>query len=154
MKIKILYLLGLIIWLFATCKKDSQPSINPPISTTPEIEFIDAIPTTVKQFNDSIKFTIKFTDGDGNVGDISADSFSLFVIDNRNSTLVERYHIPPVAPLNSSIVVQGQFSVILKNTILLNSANASETTTFSFKLKDRTGNFSNTVQSGTITVVK
>ncbi|MEY4877377.1 MAG: hypothetical protein RL708_2527 [Bacteroidota bacterium] len=154
MKTKILYLLGLTICLFAACKKDTKPTINPPISTTPEIEFIDASPTTVKQFNDSLKFTIKFTDGDGNVGDISADSLSLFVTDNRNSTLVERYHIPPVAPLNSSIVVQGQFSVILKNTILLNSANTSETTTFSFKLKDRTGNFSNVVQSGTITVVK
>jgi len=154
MKIKLLSLFGVIICLFAACKKDSQPSINPPISTIPEIEFIEATPTTVKQFNDSIKFTIKFTDGDGNVGDISADSLSLFVTDNRNSTLVERYHIPPVAPLNSSIVVQGKFSVVLKNTILLNNANSSETTTFSFKLKDRAGNFSNVIQSGTITVVK
>lgn len=140
--------------MFAACEKDSKPTINPPISTTPEIEFIDATPTTVKQFNDSIKFTIKFTDGDSNVGDISADSLSLFVTDNRNSTLVERNHIPPVAPLNSSIVVQGKFSVVLKNTILLNSNNTSETTTFSFKLKDRAGNFSNVVQSSLITIVK
>ncbi|MEN9521749.1 MAG: hypothetical protein RL065_126 [Bacteroidota bacterium] len=154
MRIKILYLLSIAICLLMACKKDSQPTINPPISTTPEIEFISAAPTTVKQFSDSIKFTLKFTDGDGNVGDISADSLSLFVIDNRNSSLVERYHIPPVAPLNSNIVVQGQFSVVLKNTILLNTNSTSETTNFSFKLKDRAGNFSNVVQSESITITK
>jgi hypothetical protein len=147
------FFIGLII-LFVACKKDSKPTVNPPISTTPTIEFIEAIPTTAKQFSDSIKFTIKFTDGDGDVGDVSADSLSLFLYDSRNAAIVERFHIVPVAPSSSTIVVQGQFSVVLAHTILLNNSSTSESAIFSFKIKDRAGNSSNTVQSGNITIVK
>jgi hypothetical protein len=152
MKSILLFIISLC--LFCGCKKDTPPFINPPTSTTPVIEFVDASPSTAKQFSDSIKFTIKFIDGDGNVGDISADSLSLYLTDNRDATLVERFHIQPIAPANSTVSVQGKFSILLKNTIILNSNNTSETTTFSIKLKDRAGNFSNTIQTNTITIVK
>lgn len=154
MNIKQFIIFVIIISFLVGCKKDEKTFINPPISPIPLIEFINVTPTTVKQFSDSIKFTLKFTDGDGNVGDISADSLSLFIIDNRNASLVERFHIQPVSPANTTISVQGIFSVVLKNTILLNNNNTSETTTFSIKLKDRAGNFSNTIQSNAITIVQ
>ncbi|MEY2830592.1 MAG: hypothetical protein RIQ33_2450 [Bacteroidota bacterium] len=147
------FFIGLIL-ICTACKKDTQPSVNPPISNVPSIEFVEAIPTTVKQFSDSIKFTIKFTDGDGDLGDISADSLSLYLYDSRSAAIVERFHIVPVAPSSSSLVVQGQFSIMLGHTILLNNTSASESAVFSFMIKDRAGNKSNMVQSGSITIVK
>jgi hypothetical protein len=136
------------------CKKDTKPSINPSISIVPSIEFVEAIPTTVKQFTDSIRFTIKFIDGDGDLGDISADSLSLYLYDSRSAAIVERFHIVPIAPSSASMVVQGQFSIMLAHTILLNNTNASESAVFSFIVKDRAGNKSNLVQSSSITIVK
>ncbi len=150
---KIICLFSFFWVVFFSCKKDSQPVANPLLSDIPAIQLISTTPTTVHQFVDSIKFVIQFTDGNGDVGDYNADSLSLVVVDNRNSSLVNRFHIPPVAPQGSTIAVQGQFSVVLKSIILLNAASTSETTTFSIKLKDRAGNWSNTVVSPTVTIL-
>ena len=138
--------------IFFGCKKDAQTTALPTTSVIPAIQLISITPTSVHQFTDSIKFDIQYIDGDGNVGDYSADSTSLIIIDNRNSALVNKFHIPPVTPQGSSIEVQGEFIAVLKSIILLNSSSSSEATTFSIKLKDRAGNWSNVITTPTVTI--
>jgi hypothetical protein len=139
------------IFLITGCKKDI-PIINEPISTIPKIEWVSINKTTIQQFADSIVFTIKFTDAGGDIGDVDADSTSLILSDSRDATLIEKYHIPVTAPANSNINVQGQFSIVLKNTILLHATNTNETTTYIIKLRDRSGHWSNEITSETITI--
>ena len=151
LSVKICYLLLLVLFICA-CKKKKAEAILPPISTTPVIELLTVTPKSVHAFSDSLVFSVKYTDGDGDIGDFNADSLSLVLIDNRNSNLVEKYPIAAAAPANVKVAVQGIYRIVLDHTILLNSSNASETTTFSIQLKDRAGNWSNTATSETITV--
>ncbi len=153
MKNRLLFFYFLAVIALHSCKKDKQTDANPAIGFSPSIELISISPTTIHQFSDSIKFEIKYTDGDGNVGDYNADSTSLIIADNRNSSLLNKFHIPPVSPQGSNLVVQGNFLSILKSIILLNSASSSETTTFSIKLKDRAGNWSNSITTPIVTIL-
>ena len=142
----------MVIYVFVACKKDNQSVALPTVSPVPSIVFNGVSKSTIKQFVDSLKFDISFIDGDGNLGDYNADSLSLIIADNRNSALVNKFYIPPVTPQGSSIVVQGHFFPVLKSIILLDTTSQAETTTFSIKLKDRAGNWSNTVTSSQVII--
>ncbi len=149
-----LILFGLLSTSFFACKKKTTEFPGPgPVSVIPKISLLSVSATTVHQFTDSIQFTLSFVDGDGDLGDESADSLSLYLTDNRQSGLTERYHLNPIAPSGVSVPVNGVIPLTLHHTILLNSSSSSETTTFTLKLKDRAGHWSNEVSSNTITIL-
>jgi len=128
-------------------------SVATEITDDPVIELVSVTPTTVTQFEDAIVFTISYTDGNGDIGNSDADNTSLELVDNRDpSNLVESFHIPPVTPAGTTIMIQGTLEVFLDRTAILNDDNSSETTTFSIRLRDRAGTWSNTVTTGTITI--
>lgn len=135
-----------------SCKKDDPDPPDPyiPTSDTPSIALVDVAPLTVTQFVDSIVFTISYIDGDGDLGFDNADSLSLELTDNR-VPLTEKFHIPPLSPVNTNIVIKGELIVILDHTSLIDTL-GSETTTYTIKLRDRAGNWSNSVTTGIITI--
>jgi hypothetical protein len=141
----------LLICVLASCEKDPIFKPIPPLSDVPKITLKNVAPTAVRQFADSIVFTIEYEDGNGDVGWDVADSVSVFITDNR-VPLTEQFFIPNVAPMTSNIAVRGQFKVVLPHTIIINPASASEYVTFSIRLKDRAGNSSNTVTTQQMTV--
>lgn len=148
----------LILVLATACTKENMTTIeneaNPIISDTPEIELLSLNLTTIHQFQDSIIFTISYLDGDGDLGEEDPDKMSIEVRDNRDAeNLVFEYHLSPRTPSGSEIAIQGELSVILKNIILLNSDNDSESTTFSIRVKDRMDNWSNLVTSESVTIL-
>jgi hypothetical protein len=148
--IYLLVTIGLVATL--SCKKkyeDNEP--NPPISHTPEIELVKVSPTTVQQLDDSIVFTIHYTDGDGDLGFASADSMSVELTDNR-FPLTFYYHLQPLSPNNTTVAITGELPIVLDNTILQNSNNQPEQATFSIRIKDRANNWSNKITTQTITV--
>ena len=155
---KFAVLLSLVILLLGafSCKKDEikDDEPNPPISDTPEIELLSVHPDTVVEFKDSLVFTIQYLDGDGNIGHQSADSVSLTLADNRADDIVHKFHVPPVSPDDSDITVRGEFSVHLDNVILLDPNNQQETATFTLRLRDRSGNWSNKVTTGEVLIEK
>ena len=91
-------------------------------------------------------------DGDGDLGDYDADTLSLWITDTR-FPLTEKFHIPPLAPQGSSISIEGDLHVTLEHIILESTTSMSEDATFTIKLKDRAGNWSNEVTSGTVTIL-
>ena len=133
--------------LFSSCQKDDGPN---PISILPEIELKSVSPSSIQQF-DSLVFTIHYTDGDGDLGDYDADTLSLWITDNR-FPLTEKFHIPPLAPQGAVITITGDLIVTLDHVILEDQASSSETATFTIKLKDRSGNWSNEVTSPSVTI--
>ena len=133
--------------LMASCKKDQTV-----ISAVPEIAFLTVAPTTVIEFQDSLVFTISYNDGDGDLGENSADVKNLFLTDNRIG-ITYTYRIRQLAPDGANIAIQGNLNTVLKN-IAVTDSSAQQQATFSIYVVDRAGNKSNTVNSPVITISK
>ena len=147
---KYISILFLLILFFACKKKD-----NLVISDVPSIELVSVNKTEIKEFTDSLVFTVSYRDGNGDLGTESPDSTVIEIIDSRDpQNLVFGYHLSPRSPNGTSLIVQGQLQLVLKNIIILNSANTSESTTFSIRIKDRAQNWSNRVETGEISIIR
>ncbi|MBX7109230.1 MAG: hypothetical protein K1X61_11330 [Chitinophagales bacterium] len=147
---KQLLLLAMLCFLHS-CKKDD--SANPPVSIVPEIALFSVAPSVVHNLQDSLLFVVSYIDGDGDLGDYAADSLSLWITDNR-FPLTEKFHIIPLAPQGSSLVIAGELKVILEHIILKDQTATSEEATFTVQLKDRAGHWSNSVTSPVIMIVQ
>ncbi len=150
---KKLILFTLAILVFFSCKKEEGNDPLPTISDVPEIELVSINSTSINQFDDLL-FTIKYTDGDGDLGESDADVKSIFVKDNRDATIIHEFHLQPLAPSNEDITLQGKLKINLETVILLNQSNTIENATFSIYIKDRAGNKSNTVTTSNVRITK
>lgn len=142
-----------LLWLFALCILFACKEDEPLISNIPEISFVSVTPTTVKEYQDSIVFTISYEDGDGDLGENNPDIVNLFLTDNRIN-ITYPYRISQLTPDGSTIAIQGNLSIILMNTGIIDSALSQEAATYSIYLKDRAGHNSNTITSSVITIVE
>ncbi|MCB0838191.1 MAG: hypothetical protein KDD99_16070 [Bacteroidetes bacterium] len=135
--ISFLLLIGLVL---SAC--DSSPVF--PIE--PKVEFIDIQPRTVRHFQDSIVVTIKFQDGDGNVGALIDGDINLQLIDERYKlgilTLEQAtngYSLPNLTPDARNPSIQGEISVTIPLTVNT-GVNMEEEVRYQIKLWDRAGN--------------
>ena len=149
---RILILLVGLVLLASSCKKDEGSETIPPISAVPNISISALTPSSIDQFDD-LEFTIFYQDGDGDLGFIDADENSLFITDNR-FPLEHSFHVSPLSPPGSSITIQGEFKIVLQGVILKDQNSTSEAATFSVRMKDRAGNWSNVVTSAAVTIRK
>ena len=151
------YILFFILsFVLIACKKKTTEGENPlpEISNTPEIISVNLNASIIDQFDD-IVFVISYRDGNGDLGSINPDQSSIELIDNRDpDVLIFNYHLSPRSPAGSNIAIQGELDIKLNNTILLNENNTEEETTFSIRIIDEEGNWSNTVTSPMVTIRK
>ncbi len=144
--------------LIVSCTKETMRDEdlndpNPAISEVPAIELLAVNPTQVVEHQDSIVFRISYTDGDGDLGTDDPDITTVELIDNRDpDLLIFGYHLSPRTPEGSTLSIQGELSIVLRNSILLDDNNSSEQATFSIRIKDRAGNWSNQVETETVTI--
>lgn len=143
---------AVLVLAFISCKKDKAAKYDPIIPKEPRIEIDRVSPHIINEFDD-IVFTIFYEDGDGDLGDLDPDIKSLHITDNR-FPITHEFHVQPLAPDDINAVIRGNLVVTLKNVILQNQNAASEKVTFSVQLKDREGNWSNSVVSPEITINK
>ena len=134
------------------CKKYPDSDPMPAISDIPELELVSVVPTTVQPLSDSIVFTVRYTDGNGDLGFAHADSTSVELIDMR-FPLTMRYHLQPLSPEGSDLILTGLLPIVLDNTILQNPNATQESASFQIRMKDRAGNWSNAVATPAITVL-
>lgn len=130
----------------AGCHKD-----DPIESAVPTIELTSVSATNIQE-GDPLTFRIKYTDGDGDLGENNADAHNLFLVDNRVNVTYE-YRIQELAPSGSDIIIRGYLDVELGTTAITNGTN-SQYVTYSIYVKDRAGNQSNTVTTENITINK
>ena len=130
--------------LLTACKKDSA------VSVSPVIKLIDVNATDIQEFKDSLIIRFEYTDGDGDIGEDNPDKNDLYVKDRRLSN-ADYYFIKPLSPPGSEIQIKGILSVHIKNTFLLGTGN-SELTQFDLKLRDRSGHWSNTINTPNISI--
>lgn len=142
-----LYLLILAsVMSFMACKKKE---VLPP---EPTIELVEVGPTNVVQFKDSIIIKIKYKDNNGDIGDESANEFSLQIKDSRLPN-PDLQHIKPLAPIGSNVKIEGELRIKLNALFLLGNG-TTETTVLTIKLKDQAGNWSNEVSTSAITITQ
>ena len=144
--------IGLSFFLFS-CKKEKGNEPLPDVSNTPSIELSKTSSTNINQFDDVV-FTVKYTDGNGDLGETDPDTYSIFVTDKRDVSIIHKFHLQPLAPTDKSLAIQGNLKINIENIILLDQSNASENASFSIYIVDRAGNKSNTLNSPTIRVNK
>jgi len=135
-----------VVAVLSSCSKKND------ISEVPSIQMLNVNSTSILQFKDSLVITIEYTDGNGDIGEINPDKNSLQIKDRRLSN-ADYYFVQPLAPPGSDIKIKGVIKVQIRNTFLLGTGN-SETTNFDLKLRDRSGNWSNTISTPEITIRK
>ncbi len=140
-----IHIIAAIVLLAACGKKDVIP-------TSPEIALIDTAPLQVVQFGERVKVRFSYKDGDGDLGQFDPDIASLEVKEARLNT-ADWYHVPPISPEGSEVQVQGELEVELNALFLLGNG-TEETTTYTLRIKDRAGNWSNSITTPTITITQ
>jgi hypothetical protein len=147
MKIILTIILTFVLFIpLNSCKEVVNTTGNP----IPRIAFVKIEPSEVKQFTDSLKITFSYEDGDGDLGNDNADINSLEVQDERLAK-ADYYYVPPMAPVDAKIRIKGQMTMNLRNVFLLGTGNI-ETTTFTVRIQDRAGNWSNPIRTPEITI--
>ena len=137
------------IFLMNSCTKEQ---VNITGNPTPLLRLVSVSSKQLKQFKDSLVITFEYTDGDGDIGETNPDLNDLEIKDQRLSK-PDYYFVKPLTPPNANIKVKGTIAVQMKNTFLLGTAD-SEITTFELRLKDRAGNWSNSIKTDIITITK
>ena len=121
-------------------------------SEMPSITYNSVKPLLAKEFKDSIIISIKYKDGNGDLGDENPDELNIYVKDNRLNK-ADFYHLHALSPPDKKLAIEGTLNIRLKNTFLIGSGN-SETTSYEVKIKDRAGNWSNSIVTEFITISK
>lgn len=139
-----------LVWLagLSACKEAEPVPVNP----VPFISLDSLSRSSVKEFTDSLVIYVRYEDGDGDLGEINPDINSLEVQDQRFQK-ADAYFIPPQAPTDKQLRIEGRLAIRLRNLFLLGTGN-SETTAFRIRLRDRAGNWSNSINTPNIAITR
>lgn len=143
----ICFMLSLTLMLSMSCKKEKNEW-----SPIPEIEFISLTPSSLVQYSSPLTITIKYKDGDGDLGENNPDVVNTFITDSRNN-LTYSFRTRQLAPDNAQIAITGNLNIEIPSISLIGSGN-SETITYNIYMTDRAGNKSNTITTSSVTVLK
>ncbi|TXC82041.1 hypothetical protein [Luteibaculum oceani] len=145
---KLHYILSFGLFLslaISSCKKEDEAG------SAPEIALQGMTKTTVEEFKDSVFAVIEYYDEQGDIGDENPDVNSLEMWDERYEN-PEQYRLPPVTPNGEKLRVRGTIRVYIPTLIRRSTEEDQEQTYLHFRLKDRAGNWSNTVRSPLMTI--
>lgn len=159
MKIRLWILAGFLGILF------SSACIRPPdYPDIPQIEFIGLSKNIVNQRNtslDTVALFFSFTDGDG---DLSSDTFDLFIRDSRLE-ITDSFRIPPIPSEGAANGISGEFTVLINNQVglccippngappcLPNADFPTDTFTYFISIMDRAMNVSNEIETSPLIV--
>ncbi len=143
----LIILASVLSW--ASCEKISD---EPAFSVEPHIRLDSLSATELVEFEDQLHLWIWYEDGDGDLGTSDPDLNLITVQDARLST-PDTYYLPPLAPEQARVSIQGRIELVLAPTFVLGNA-PSETTTFTIWFTDRAGHESNHIVTPPITILK
>ncbi len=136
--------MALIAGCISGCKKEEV------MPSAPAIAFVSMSAQSVHEFDERVTVRFSYTDGDGDLGQEDPDNYTLWVKDARLDG-TDGYHIPPLAPEDAEVPIQGELEVEL-NTLFLLGNSGQEETQYTMYVIDRAGNRSNVFTTGTIII--
>lgn len=134
--------------VFSACKKEED--IKDPV---PKISLVSIYPTQVIQQTDSIVIRFNYKDGDGDLGENVAGKKNLFVTDTRIA-VTDSFRIQQLAPSIVNSPITGILRVVIPSTIITSDTSEFETVTYSIRVVDRAGHYSNTMLTPSVTVIR
>jgi hypothetical protein len=140
-------LLVSLLLTLAGCGKDEIE-----FNAVPQIEVIAISPQSAVEFSDNVRITIRYKDGDGDLGENEGDVKNCFVKDNRIGITYE-FRINQLAPDHSSVPITGNLNIDLGVQGITDST-SHQNVTYDIHITDRAGNLSNTVTAGPIVISK
>lgn len=112
---------------------------------------------SINQFADSSFMTFAFTDGDGDLGNLSNDSLNVYVLDGRDGVEKFKYRIPYIEPQGTGNGIEGEITIKLNTSCCIypdgqipctkNPAYPTDTLIYKVYIKDRKGNKSNVIET-------
>lgn len=145
----------IIVFFFILLGCRREPIIY---AVEPFIEFLELKPKTVQEFG-TLVITVRYRDGDGDLGGKGDGNPDLFLIDLRDSTRfpagydgVLRYNMPRFyeGPPQS---IQGTIEISVPGVVRLNPNLSAEPVAFEIYLIDRAGHASNRIRTDTAYIV-
>lgn len=158
-----------VVLLFAAILACSRP---PEFPKEPVIEYIGLSNNRIVQSRaatiplDTIEIMFSFTDGDGDLG--SADSINVILTDSRDG-FEHVFKVSEIPKLGSGSGIQGKIAIRLTNSVdtryfcctfpntnltcIPSATYPTDTMTYAIRIRDRTGNWSNTVRTELITIL-
>ena len=121
-------------------------------SDVPEISNLTVEPMSVQEFTDSVTISFDYYDFNGDLGHSDPNVTSLSVKDSRLQN-ADLYHVKPLSPEGSNVPIQGRLSVRLNNLFILGNDTVEELQ-FEVMMQDMNGNWSNLLESDTISVYR
>ena len=140
------YLLTTLL-LFTGCKKDDSE-----FPVEPKIEIVSISPATPTQYLDPVIITIKYEDGDGDLGENNDVVKNCFVTDNRIGITYE-YRIKQLGPTDASIPITGNVNIDIGGQVLTDSS-SQQNVSFTVYVVDRAGHKSNSLTTTSITIIR
>lgn len=141
------------LFLLVACKQ--EPVV---FSVVPQIEFIKIEPRQVPEYG-TLAVTIRYRDGDGDLGGQPNGTSDLFLVDLRDSTRfpsgydgVLRYNMPRFYE-GPSQSIQGTIEITVPGVVRLDPRLPAEPLVFEIYLLDRAGHRSNTARTDTAYIV-
>jgi len=148
-RIKILFIVALVTLLISSsCKKTDTL----PFSKIPEISLIGLSHDTITEYADILTITIRYQDGDGDLGFEDPEQYAVFIRDARLGTY-DGFYLGPLAPLDKNVSIQGNLSVEFPSLFVFGNRE-SETTRFYIYMVDRAGHKSNELLTGQVQINK
>lgn len=139
-----LFVFAAMAALLAGCKKEEV------MPSAPEIGFLSMSTQSVQEFDERVTVRFSYKDGDGDLGQSDPDNYTLWVKDARLEG-TDGYHIPPLAPEDAEVPIQGEHEVELNALFLLGNS-GQEGTSYTIYVMDRAGNRSNEFSTGAIII--
>jgi len=130
----------------SSCKKEEEIAE----AKAPVIGVISIGPDTVKQFTDSVFVEIQYEDPNGDIGSADPDGQDIEVKDSRLNT-ADYYHVKPLTPAGYSLFIRGKLRIKL-NTLFLLGNGQFESISFTIKLRDQAGKWSNEVTTDPVVI--
>jgi hypothetical protein len=144
---KVIFLL-VTIFLCYSCNKDKIE-----FDSTPSIEVTAISPGSVQEYTQPVTVTIKYKDGDGDLGENSSGVKNCFVTDNRIG-ITSSFRIQQLGPDGSNIPITGSLNIDLGGQGITDTSLSSQNVSFSVYIVDRAGHVSNTATTAAITIHK
>ena len=147
-------LLSLVLLFLLSCRRE-----NIVFAVEPQIEFESLQPAVVQEFG-TLVLTLRYKDGDGDLGGQPDNQPDLFLIDLRDSTLfpagydgIIRYNMPKFYERPTPQSIQGTIEVSIPGIIRLNPNAPQEVVQFRVYIVDRAGHLSNEVITTPATII-
>ena len=138
---KILFIL-LSISFILSCEKEEDSLFN--------ISLLNTSPISLQEFQENIIVEIEFEHSEGFMGFYDPDYLSLEVKDSR-LTNADYYHLIPLNPPDNELEIKGIVQLEIDAPFILGSGNL-ETLSFTMRIQDREGEWSNDISTPLISV--